>query len=105
MKNGKNSQPVTVQLDTGSKELWVDPDCSTASTAADQAYCNGLPRYNPETSSTHKNLKNPFFITYGKGNVSGTYYTDDLKCGSATIKSQQFGVANTSNDLPFGIMG
>jgi len=102
---GSNSQPVVVDLDTGSSELWVNPDCATANTPNEQAYCNSLPKYNPGTSTTSKNLGIQFNLQYGKGSASGTYYTDDITCGSATIKTQQFGVADTSQFMSNGILG
>jgi len=100
---GSNKQKVTVQLDTGSSELWVNPTCSTVQSPSNRAYCNSIPRYVPGTSS--KNLNTPFVIHYGKGDTTGTYYTDDISIGSGSLKAQQFGVATRSVDLPFGILG
>ncbi|OCK98072.1 acid protease [Cenococcum geophilum 1.58] len=102
---GSNSQNVSVQLDTGSSELWVNPDCTTAPTVKLQNFCESLSRYNPATSTSSNNLGDNFELAYGKGEVDGVYYTDDIKVGSSTIKGQQFGVASDSIDLGTGILG
>ena len=41
---GTPPQPVFVQLDTGSFELWVNPDCNTVS-GADAAFCDRIGFY------------------------------------------------------------
>jgi hypothetical protein len=102
---GSNSQPVTVVLDTGSSELWVNPTCATVQSPTNLAYCNSLPRYDPTTSSTSVNLGTPFVIHYGKGDTQGTYYTDDIKIGTGSLDNQQFGVASESVDIQAGILG
>lgn len=102
---GSDSQNVTVQLDTGSSELWVNPDCTAAPTVELQSFCESLPRYNPATSTSSNNLGDNFDLQYGKGEAVGVYYTDNIKVGSSTIKGQQFGVASDSVDLDTGILG
>lgn len=62
-------------LDTGSFELWVNPDCAST-TVGD--LCNTFGRYDPGQSSTAKNLDKNFRIQYGQGNASGVYYQDDV---------------------------
>jgi hypothetical protein len=102
---GSNSQPVNVQLDTGSSELWVDPDCSTADGTSAQSFCNAEPKYDSSTSTTAVDLLTTFSLSYGKGSASGDYFTDDMAFGSAKIKAQQFGVASTSSLMTVGILG
>jgi Eukaryotic aspartyl protease len=96
---------VTVQLDTGSSQLWVNPNCVTAGGAADVAYCNSLKRYDPTKSATSKNLGIPFDLSYGSGEAVGFYYTDDIMIGSGALNNQEFGVASDSRTEPFGILG
>ena len=96
---------MSVQLDTGSSELWVNPDCATALTVELQNFCKSLSIYNPATSTSSNNLGDNFDLTYNKGEAVGVYYTDDIKVGSSTIKGQQFGVASDSFDLDTGILG
>ncbi|KAI5863609.1 aspartic peptidase domain-containing protein [Durotheca rogersii] len=103
-------QTMDVLIDTGSFELWVNPDCS-ASSLPDM--CEALGRYDPGASSTAQSLRSAssnnrsttFSIRYGRGSVSGAYYTDDVYISGAKIEGQQFGVANQSSDVWFGILG
>ncbi|KUJ08970.1 acid protease [Mollisia scopiformis] len=91
-----------VDLDTGSNELWVNPLCSTSYYPAG-CTANGV--YNPGSSSTSHDLGTPFSISYGIGSVSGTYYTDNMTMGDASIRQQQFGDAATSQQMMQGILG
>ncbi|KAK6849795.1 hypothetical protein PG995_013628 [Apiospora arundinis] len=101
---GTSAQPqkVDVLLDTGSFELWVNPDCAKSN---EPNFCQTFGQYDPNKSSTAKSLGQPYKIQYGSGSTSGTYYTDDINFSGAKITGQQFGVANTSDAVWFGIMG
>ncbi|KAI2467318.1 acid protease [Annulohypoxylon bovei var. microspora] len=99
---GDNPQSVSVLLDTGSFEMWVNPNCS-ASNVKD--YCEAFGHYDPTLSPTAKNLNTNFGIQYGQGSASGIYYTDDVYLSGAKIQDQQFGVSNTSSEVWFGILG
>lgn len=99
---GDNPQTVSVLLDTGSFEMWVNPNCSAANV---QDYCEAFGHYDPEMSPTAKSLNTNFGIQYGQGSASGVYYKDDVYLSGAQIKDQQFGVSNTSSDVWFGILG
>ncbi|KAI1086841.1 acid protease [Rostrohypoxylon terebratum] len=99
---GENPQTVSVLLDTGSFEMWVNPNCSAANV---QEYCEAFGHYDPDMSPTAKSLNTNFGIQYGQGSASGIYYTDDVYLSGAQIKDQQFGVSNTSSDVWFGILG
>lgn len=113
-------QLTTVSLDTGSFELWVDPNCSTAArfnisdtdggSDVDLLHssesCKSIGRYDPASSPTAKNLQEKASLTYADNStVDINYYTDDLGIGGLEISGQQFGVAEDSKFLPFGIMG
>jgi hypothetical protein len=69
---------VEVQIDTGSSELWVDPDCAVA---FDPTGCVANGVYTPSNSITSQNLNSNFSITYGIGSASGTYFTDNVGVG------------------------
>ncbi|KAI1371301.1 acid protease [Hypoxylon crocopeplum] len=97
-----NPQVVDVLIDTGSFELWVDPDCAASNV---QEFCEALGQYDPSQSSTAQDLSTAFSIQYGQGSTSGTYYTDDVYISGARIQNQQFGVSNASSDVWFGILG
>lgn len=68
-------QKVDVLLDTGSFELWVNPDCAKSNVPD---FCKGFGQYDPNKSSTSKSLGQGFTIQYGSGSSSGIYYTDDI---------------------------
>ncbi|KAI0880512.1 acid protease [Annulohypoxylon maeteangense] len=97
-----NPQTVSVLLDTGSFEMWVNPNCSAANV---KDYCEAFGHYDPTISPTAKSLNTNFGIQYGQGSASGVYYKDDVYLSGAQIKEQQFGVSNTSSDVWFGILG
>ncbi|KAI1456270.1 acid protease [Annulohypoxylon moriforme] len=97
-----NPQTVSVLLDTGSFEMWVNPNCSAANV---KDYCEAFGHYDPAMSPTAKSLNTNFGIQYGQGSASGVYYKDDVFLSGAKIKDQQFGVSNTSSDVWFGILG
>lgn len=110
-------QTTSVVLDTGSSELWVDPDCSTASRAemstntvdsdvTSPEYCESIGRYDPSSSSTAEALDEGAVFGYADDTtVEVDYYTDTIGIGNLTLSGQQFGVANASNATALGIMG
>ncbi|RYP05405.1 hypothetical protein DL764_003830 [Monosporascus ibericus] len=69
--NSDPPQAVNVLLDTGSFELWVNPDCGRA---AEPGFCEEFGRYDPALSTTGEDLGQPFEIQYGSGATSGTYH-------------------------------
>ncbi|KAI0394414.1 aspartic peptidase domain-containing protein [Xylariaceae sp. FL0594] len=99
---GANKQVVDVLIDTGSFELWVNPNCQKANVPD---LCQGFGQYDPSTSISSRKLDGGFSISYGSGKVTGAYYKDDIYVSGARIQAQQFGVANDSDMVWFGIMG
>ncbi|KAI1878529.1 uncharacterized protein JN550_000711 [Neoarthrinium moseri] len=99
---GASNQEVQVLLDTGSFELWVNPNCTASNLPS---YCQQFGSYDPKKSSTAQNLTTPWSITYGSGSAQGIYFTDDIFISGAQIKQQQFGLARNSQSVWFGIMG
>ncbi|KAI8339324.1 aspartic peptidase domain-containing protein [Blakeslea trispora] len=89
---GTPPQNFTVTLDTGSSDLWVP------STQCPQNNCPFY-RFDASKSSTLKKLNAPFSIQYGIGSVNGTYYTDTVTVGGATVQNQQFGLASMTEDI------
>ncbi|KAK3905466.1 putative aspartic-type endopeptidase [Staphylotrichum tortipilum] len=103
---GTPPQPVFVQLDTGSFELWVNPDCTTVS-GADALFCERVGQYETTRSSTAASLGTSRTLRYGIGSANITYFTDTITLAGSpmALRGVQFGVATASEDAFSGILG
>ncbi|KAH7035742.1 aspartic peptidase domain-containing protein [Microdochium trichocladiopsis] len=104
---GTPGQTVRVAIDTGSSELWVNPNCKTVNTNDEYQDCVTDGQYNPDDSSTFHDLESRSSITYGIGKVELAYVTDNVALPNSTIdlKNIQFGAAIATQDLSEGILG
>lgn len=110
---GSPPQQVTVLVDTGSSELWVNPDCSTATNDVLSRLCKTYGHYDPNKSTTP--ARGPLgnkTIRYGDPSDASThtsvsidYYSDSLFFGNAGITNQTFGVVTKSVGQSQGILG
>jgi hypothetical protein len=78
---GTPAQSVVVQLDTGSTDFWVNPNCANINTAASTSFCSSLPRFTPADSSTFKSLGESYQLRYGSGNASIDWATETITLG------------------------
>ncbi|KAK9455794.1 aspartic peptidase domain-containing protein [Dipodascopsis uninucleata] len=101
---GSPGQSVSVQLDTGSSDLWVqsssNPTCMSSSTA-----CALTKTFNPSDSSSFKSISEDFQIQYQDGTYAlGEYIEDTVTFGDISIVSLQLGLAeNATSDI--GVFG
>ncbi|KAH9992914.1 aspartic peptidase domain-containing protein [Russula vinacea] len=101
---GSNNQNFSLQVDTGSSDLWI------ASTSCSTTACAGTKgrQYDPSISgiATQSN----FSIQYLAGNVSGPIYWDEVQFGGYTIGDQALAAATNIQSEPLehefnGILG
>lgn len=76
---GTPRQTITVIVDTGSWELYLNPNCARA---ADQAFCTESGHYYPTSSSTARNLSSRYYVSFGTGGFVGSYFSDTLWFGN-----------------------
>lgn len=95
---GTPGQPVTLALDTGSSDTWVNV-ASSAFCSQKSEPCKPFGTYDHSKSSTYKFLDHNFDNTYGGGSqtnqIKGDYITETVKFGGATLKNFQIGVASS----------
>ncbi|PSR83824.1 aspartic peptidase domain-containing protein [Coniella lustricola] len=105
---GSNAQAVKIAIDTGSDELFVDPDCSDGDfTTSEIQQCEAQGTYTPSTSTTSQKTGESSSIVYGSGEVVISYYIDSIGVPGASqnLTDVQFGRATASQDLNEGILG
>ncbi|KAF4468900.1 yapsin [Fusarium albosuccineum] len=104
---GEPAQTVSLQLDTGSSDLWVfGPGSCDPKKVSLHACLGGT--YEPDDSKTADLMsKKGFSITYGTPGsfVKGDLYTDHVTIGDVTVKDQIFAVGRSTAAERQGILG
>ncbi|QRG35685.1 hypothetical protein FDK38_000005 [Candidozyma auris] len=99
VKLGSNKQPVTVELDTGSSDLWV----YNVSTPGAQGGS-----FDPSKSSDDKDTGKAFSISYLDGSgAEGEYVTDDFAFadGKTLLEDFRFAVVDGGEPNSEGVLG
>ncbi|KKF92455.1 Cardosin-A light chain [Ceratocystis platani] len=104
---GTPGQTVRVIIDTGSSELWVNPNCGRAQSYTQQQQCLNSGYYDMNESSTSKTSALQSQIQYGIGAVTIRYVSDSIALPGSDIVVDDiiFGNAMDSHDMNQGILG
>ena len=105
MTVGTPGQPFSVQLDTGSSDIWI-PSVDSDICLEEAQSCQILGQYDSTTSKTYVDVeRGGFQISYEDNSaISGDYINETLAIGNTVIKDMTMGLAIQAS-RPFGIMG
>ena len=104
MTIGTPGQHFSVQLDTGSSDIWIPSVESNACQEVEEA-CQVLGQYDSSASSSYVDISHDFQIQYQDNSaVAGDYINETLAIGDTVIKDMTMGLAYQAT-RPFGIMG
>ncbi|MCJ1436293.1 hypothetical protein MMC27_005671 [Xylographa pallens] len=93
---GSPPQNVSMQIDTGSSDFWINTADSVQCT---QRSCP-FGTYSANASTSSKYLNSNFIATYViDGNATGDFITDDVSFAGVTVKGLQMGVGYNSTCL------
>ena len=95
---GTPAQNLSLSLDIGSSDIWVNVPSSTYCAAEDDP-CSSTGLFKSKDSSTFKKLDYDLNATYVGGFLAaGPYATDKLVIGAATVKDMEFALAEESKN-------
>lgn len=102
---GTPPQPFSLQLDTGSSDLWFPAD--NADVCQQNSRSCPVGTYDASASSTFEQLDLPDFqISYVDGSqIAGVYLSDVLNIGSTKLTNMTMAAALQANTRGIGIMG
>lgn len=109
VKIGSNKQELSLQLDTGSSDVWVpyyQAEACQAHGGRQPSKGCVLGSFNPRESETFEDLgKGTFKIKYvDESGAEGDYFADDFTIGGNTVKNLTMGLG-IDTDIAFGLFG
>ncbi|RKU48482.1 hypothetical protein DL546_004468 [Coniochaeta pulveracea] len=100
-------QNISLQLDTGSSDIWVpDQTASACSVSRQNPTGCDLGTFNPNKSSTYQDVgRDEFNIQYVDGShATGDYFTDRFEIGGAHVQNVTMGLG-IDTDIAYGLVG
>jgi len=92
MTLGTPPQSVTVEIDTGSADMWVATtkcvDCDSSKMATSKS---SQKQYDGSASSSYVEKRDAFHVGYGTGSVSGVLATEKIDINGFDVDVQDFG--------------
>jgi len=104
-KLGTPAQDLTLQLDTGSSDIWVPDSGAQVCREAGSEGC-ALGTFNPDRSTSFQVVgKGKFDIEYVDGSSSkGDYFTDVFEIGDVSLQNVTMGLG-LRTDIAYGLVG
>ena len=102
---GTPGQPQSLQLDTGSRNLWI-PASGSAICSSSLMNCSSLGSFDKSESSTYETNGQSNTISYGDGSsVTGVWCNDTVRIGGKAINNQLSTLATQGTGIHQGVLG
>ncbi|KAJ9155711.1 hypothetical protein NKR23_g2007 [Pleurostoma richardsiae] len=108
---GTPPQKISVELDTGSADIWVNPICANAGPLPGSTEeCEAAGIYDPSAAvpvQSSSTVTGQSLVGFGPfaGDAVLNYYHDVVSLGDLTVASQLFGIASDSHNETYGRLG